>query len=71
MKKQSNKIVKSEISNEPYEIQDRKLVWQLIKENTNESIDEARAIILDKFDSEISKVYPSYTNARVIFKTND
>lgn len=68
MKKQSNKIVKSEIYNEQYEIQDRKLVWQLIKENTQESIDEARAIILDKFDSEISKVYPSYTNARVILR---
>ncbi|MFB5393765.1 hypothetical protein ACE4Y5_03630 [Enterococcus faecalis] len=68
MKKTVNKIVKTEISNEQYEIQDRKLVWQLIKENTKESIDEARAIILNKFDSEISKVYPSYTNARVILR---
>lgn len=68
MKKTVNKVVKTEISNEQYEIQDRKLIWQLIKENTQESIDEARAIILDKFDSEISKVYPSYTNARVILR---
>ncbi|EGO7921984.1 hypothetical protein FFQ38_002485 [Enterococcus faecalis] len=68
IKKTVNKIVKKEISNEQYEIQDRKPVWQLIKENTKESIDEARAIILNKFDLEVSKVYPSYTNARVILR---
>ncbi|MDT2813290.1 hypothetical protein [Vagococcus carniphilus] len=62
-----NKISKVVAQNST-EIINRKRVWELIKENTIESNEAAREIIMKKFDKEISRVFPSYTNARVVLR---